>query len=69
MGSSGWGTEGGDRAEGVGGGGMGGGGQKAHTKLRVPTHPPPPPRLPTPVSKKWGEVGTRGLLFQNSFLG
>ena len=30
------------------------GGQKAHTKLRVPTHSPPPPGLPTSISKKWG---------------
>ena len=34
-----------------------GGGQKAHRKLRVPTHSPPPPGLPTSISKKWGVCG------------
>ena len=61
FGSRGWGTEGGDRAEGVGGGGYGGR-QKAHTKLRVPMHSPSLPRLPTPISNKWGggELVRRG---------
>ena len=49
----------GDRAEGVGGGGMGGGAAKAHRKLRVPTDSPPPPTLPTPISKNTG-VGGKG---------
>ena len=57
FGSRGWGTEGGDRAEGVGGGGCGEGGQTTHTKLRVLTHSPPPPRHCTPISKKWGGKG------------
>ena len=34
---------------------MGGGGEKAHTKLRVPTHSPPPFGLPASISKKWEE--------------
>ena len=49
---------------------MGGCGKKLHTKLRVPTHSPPPPGLPTSISKKWGEGvknlgvgGTRGTTF------
>ena len=57
------GPNGGDRAEGVGGGGSEG--QKAQRKLRVPTHSPPHLGLPTSTSKKWGvqKVGGRGDYF------